>query len=296
VPDWNPQDGKADFTEKDRCILFANNNYYIEQWLVDWMGYGPNGNPYSIDRHRNRYDEEVPLPQPYFNGATDRFFDSTDAQGKKAWPFINRANLDSVDANFIYPPINKDSLKTFLYYKWRGNDDLPWEWHPFQSYNQVWPLQENMAYTNAKLKTAAMGGFPLGDLYHWWPTQYKSWLAQSTAEYNRINTWLGTGKDPLASSVEKLDGDIPLTFTLGQNYPNPFNPTTHIEYSVPLAGHVSLKVFNALGQEVATLVDGIQNPGKYMATFEGKGLPSGVYYYRLQSGSASLTQKLVLMK
>jgi hypothetical protein len=153
-----------------------------------------------------------------------------------------------------------------------------------------------MAYTNAKLKTAAMGGFPLGDLYHWWPTQYKSWLAQSTAEYNRINTWLGTGKDPLASSVEKLAGDIPLTFALGQNYPNPFNPTTHIEYSIPLTGKVSLKVFNALGQEVATLFDGIQNSGKYIATFDAKGLPSGVYVCRLQSGGVSLTQKLVLMK
>jgi hypothetical protein len=65
---------------------------------------------------------------------------------------------------------------------------------------------------------------------------------------------------------------------------------------VPLAGHVSLKVFNALGQEVAILFDGEQLAGKYVATFEGQRLPSGVYFYRLQSGSVSLTQKLVLMK
>jgi hypothetical protein len=304
LPDWNPEDGKADFAEKDRCILFANNNYYLEQWLLDWMGYGPNGNPYSIDAHRNRHDTDVPLPQPYFNGLTNTFFDSTDAQGKKAWPYINRANLDSVDPGFIYPPINKDSLKTFLYYKWYNNADIPWEWHPFQSYSQVWPLQENLAYTNAKLKTAGMGGFPMGDLFHWWNPKirpgatdyYTSWAAQASVEYTRINTWLTTGKDPLASSVEKLPGDLPLKFALGQNYPNPFNPSTNIEYSIPLTGRVSLKVFNTLGQEVATVFDGVQDAGNYVATFDAKGLSSGVYLYRLESGNVSMTKKFVLMK
>ncbi len=284
------------FKEQDRRILFANNNYCIEQWLVDWMGYGPNGNPWSIDKHRNRLDEDVPVPQPYFNGVTNTFFDSTDAQGKKAFPYMNRANLDSLNPGFINPPINQDSLKTFLYKKWSDNSDLPWEWDPFNGYNQIWPLKENLAYTNATLKTHAMGGFPLGDLYHWWPTQYTGWAAQAAAEKTRINTWLTTGKDPLASSVEKLGSVVPREYALGQNYPNPFNPSTQIEYSVPKTGHVSLKVFNALGQEVATLFDGEQNPGKYVATFDAKGLTSGVYFYRLQSGTASLTQKLILMK
>jgi hypothetical protein len=296
VPDWTPKDGTADFTDKDRHILFANNNYCLDQWLVDWMGYGPNGNPYSIDKHRNRADDEIPRPQPMFNGRTITFFDSVGTDGKKAYPYINKANLDSLDPGFIYPPINKDSLKTFLYNKWNNNADIPWEWHPYQSYNQVWPLAENLAYTNATLKTHAMGGFPLGDLYHWWPKEYKAWAAQSATENARIMSWLVNGKDPLASAVENAGGAIPSEFTLSRNYPNPFNPTTHFEYSVPKAGHVSLKVFNTLGEEVATIFDGEQLAGKYIATFEGKGLPSGVYYYRLQSGSVSLTQKLVLMK
>jgi hypothetical protein len=141
-----------------------------------------------------------------------------------------------------------------------------------------------------------MGGFPLGDLYHWWPTQYKSWAAQASAEYTRINAWLTTGKDPSASGVERLPDVIPLEYQLSQNYPNPFNPTTQIEYSVPKAGHVSLKVFNTLGQEVATIFDGHQLAGKYVATLDGKGLPSGVYFYRLQSGSTSLAKTLVLTK
>jgi hypothetical protein len=296
TPDWTPKDGKADFTDKERHILFANNNYYLDQWLVDWMGYGPNGNPYSIDKHRNRADDEIPRPQPAFNGRTITFFDSVGTDGKKAYPYINKANVDSLDPGFIYPPINKDSLKTFLYNKWNNNADIPWEWHPFQSYMQVWPLQENLAYTNTALKTHAMGGFPLGDLYHWWPTQYKTWAAQSTAEYSRIMGWLNNGKDPLASDVESAGGSIPKEFTLSQNYPNPFNPTTIIEYSVPVRSQVSVKVFNLLGQVVMTLVDGVQQPGNYVATFNGTGLTSGVYFYKLESGNVSISKKLVLIK
>jgi hypothetical protein len=297
VPDWTPKDGKADFTDQDRRILFANNNYYMEQWLVDWMGYGPNGNPYSISQHRNRADDQIPNPQPLFNTRTLVFFDSLSATtGKKAFPYINRANLDSLDPGFIYPPINKDSLKTFLYNKWNNNADIPWEWHPFQSYTQIWPLAENLAYTNTTLKTHAMGGFPLGDLYHWWPTQYTAWAAQAAAENTRINTWLTTGKDPLASSVEKLAGNVPHDYALGQNYPNPFNPSTNITYSIPLTGHVSLKVYNTLGQEVATVFDGIQNAGRYIASFDGQGLSSGVYLYRLESRSFSMTKKFILLK
>ena len=284
------------FKEPDRQILFANNNYIVEQWLVDWMGYGPNGNPYSIDKHRNRLDDDIPVAQPYFNGTTKTFFDSTNAQGKKVWPYINKANLDSADVNFIYPPVNKDSLKTFLYNKWNNNADIPWEWHPFQSYNQVWPLAENMAYTSTTLQTHAMGGYPLGDLYHWWPAKYTQWSAQATAEYSRINTWLSTGKDPLASAVENTSGAIPSEFRLSQNYPNPFNPTTQIEYSIPLRGHVSLKVFNLLGQELMTLVNDVQQAGTYVATFDGTGLTSGVYFYRLDCGNVSLSKKLVLVK
>ena len=285
------------FNEQDRRILFANNNYHLDQWLTDWMGYGPNGNPYSISKHQQRLDTDIPLPQPYFNGVTLAFFDSVNATtGKKAFPYMNRANLDSADVGFIYPPVNKDSLKTFLYNKWNNNADIPWEWHPFQSYMQVWPLAENLAYTNTTLQTHAMGGFPLGDLYHWWPAKYTSWQAQSTAEYNRINSWLNNGKDPLASGVEQPTGAIPKEFTLSQNYPNPFNPTTNIRYAVPVRGHVSLKVYNMLGQAVVMLFDGVQEAGNYETTFDGTGLASGVYIYKLESGDVSLSKKLVLIK
>ena len=99
-----------------------------------------------------------------------------------------------------------------------------------------------------------------------------------------------------SSDVQKAGGSIPKTFQLDQNYPNPFNPNTQIEYSVPVTGHVSLKVFKMTGQEVATLFDGVRHAGNYVATFDGTVLASGVYFYQLKSGSVSITKKFALIK
>jgi hypothetical protein len=303
IPDWNPKDGAADFTEKQRHVLIANDNYKLDQWLIDYMGYGPNGSQYSKDKHRNRLDEEIPLPQPMFNSVTSTFFDSVNAQGK-AWPYINRANCDSINhPRFFNPPINLDSLKIFLNKKWDDNSDFTWIWSPFTGYGQIWPNIENLAYQNDTLKKAGMGKFPLGDLYHWWNPKiksgvtdyYTSWSSQSKSENDRIIAWLETGKDPNAVGVKNLEG-IPGKYELSQNYPNPFNPETNIKYSIPEKTNVSIKVYNMLGAEVATLFNGVQEAGNYMITFNGKTFASGVYFYRLQAGDFSNTKKLVLVK
>jgi hypothetical protein len=86
-----------------------------------------------------------------------------------------------------------------------------------------------------------------------------------------------------------------------QSYPNPFNPTTVITFSIAQAGPTSLKVYNLLGQEVATLVDESRTPGVYRSTFDarrGGGVPvaSGMYYYRLVTGKSTLTRSMVLLK
>lgn len=85
------------------------------------------------------------------------------------------------------------------------------------------------------------------------------------------------------------------------NYPNPFNPSTTIRYQLPNAGHVTLKVYDMLGREVATLVDGVKEVGSYSATFDGEKLASGVYIMRLVARSADgkdfvQTNKMMLMK
>ena len=89
---------------------------------------------------------------------------------------------------------------------------------------------------------------------------------------------------------------VPKEFALGQNYPNPFNPSTTINYQLPVAKHVSLKIYDALGREVAVLVNGQMGPGNYTATFDASRLSSGVYFYRLDAGSFSNVKRLSVMK
>jgi hypothetical protein len=91
-------------------------------------------------------------------------------------------------------------------------------------------------------------------------------------------------------------GIAPREYALEQNYPNPFNPSTVIRYSLPAGGYVSLKVFNLLGQEVASLVDGVQEAGQYAKTWDASGMPDGVYFYRLGSGSFSKMNRMTLLK
>ena len=85
-------------------------------------------------------------------------------------------------------------------------------------------------------------------------------------------------------------------FYLSQNYPNPFNPATVITYSLPRSGYVSLKVYNSVGEEIATLVNNINEAGSHKIEFDASRLSSGVYYYSLESGNFSQTNKMILMK
>ena len=93
-----------------------------------------------------------------------------------------------------------------------------------------------------------------------------------------------------------VNGTIPVKYALEQNYPNPFNPSTVIEFKMPAAGIVSLKVYNILGQEVRTIVDGMQPAGSYTYRFDGANLSTGVYFYRLQTGSFVQVRKMMLLK
>ena len=99
-----------------------------------------------------------------------------------------------------------------------------------------------------------------------------------------------------ATGVEESSSIKPNVFTLSQNYPNPFNPSTTISFSVPSRSFVSLKVFDCLGKEVGTIVSEELSAGNYLRQWNASSLPSGIYYYRLQSGSFTDTKKLVLLR
>jgi len=98
------------------------------------------------------------------------------------------------------------------------------------------------------------------------------------------------------TSVERLDDLIPAQFELEQNYPNPFNPSTTIRFTIPEAGLVTLKVYNLLGEEVATLLNEEQTTGVYEVTFDAAQLSSGIYFYTISSGNFVASKKMILLK
>ncbi|HFE64485.1 MAG TPA: T9SS type A sorting domain-containing protein [Caldithrix sp.] len=104
----------------------------------------------------------------------------------------------------------------------------------------------------------------------------------------------GVGSPPLRISRQR---QIARTYSLEQNYPNPFNPVTRISFTLPRQATVTLRVFNLLGQEVATLLDRQQfTAGAHFAEFDGKKFASGIYLYQLSSEFGVLTRRMILMK
>ena len=123
-------------------------------------------------------------------------------------------------------------------------------------------------------------------VYHFW----------SVWENNSTGTWklYGSKMDYVlgvydAPSIER-------SFILRQNYPNPFNPTTQISYTLAKASNVTLTVYNILGQQIATLVNGKNEPGEHSVSWNALNVPSGVYFYRIVAGDFVQTKKMVLMK
>lgn len=93
-----------------------------------------------------------------------------------------------------------------------------------------------------------------------------------------------------------MNVDVPTETVLGQNYPNPCNPSTQIGFSIPQQSHVTLRVYDVLGKEVATLVDGAKDAGTYTTTWNAQMNPSGIYFYRLTAGEYTMTRKLMLLR
>ncbi len=145
------------------------------------------------------------------------------------------------------------------------------------TYPPAWPLPEDLAYANTNLQTASTGGFPLGDL-NWFPSKKAEW-----------ETWVTDVKEDKGTAA-------PSAFKLLQNYPNPFNPTTEIKFSIAKPGLVTLKVYDVLGREVATLVNKELGTGNFSVSFNASNLASGTYIYHLTAGDVQISKKMVLLK
>jgi len=129
--------------------------------------------------------------------------------------------------------------------------------------------------TGSAAYTGAVGGFPAGDL-NAFPGKKSEWELTDV----RMDDKDGLVKD----------------FALEQNYPNPFNPSTKIKFAIPKQSHVTLKIYNVLGQEVAELVNQEMRPGSYIVDFNAGRLSSGIYFYSIQAEQFSVTKKMMLLK
>ena len=137
-------------------------------------------------------------------------------------------------------------------------------------------------------------------------TSYGVSLLSNTTYYWRVNAtnagrtsawssvWSFTTM--VVGSVERISGTTPTEYALGQNFPNPFNPVTAIQFDLPETGYISLKVYNTLGVEVATVMSENLSAGRYKVIWNASGFASGVYFYRLMAGSFVDTKKMLLLR
>jgi len=126
-----------------------------------------------------------------------------------------------------------------------------------------------------------------------------SFSVDKSAPVNKPQTLNFTISSPTGEKWTKeivIQVSAPEKFELFQNYPNPFNPSTTIEYALPKAGNVTLKIYDAIGKEVATLVNEMQEAGYYSARFDASKLSSGMYIYKLTSDKFKEVKKMMLMK
>ena len=134
----------------------------------------------------------------------------------------------------------------------------------------------------------------------------QNWFGTPPPDSSKFEGWIDfypwLSFEPRAGKVV-AGGDmlIPLTFKLNHNYPNPFNPLTTISYSVAEGGYTTITIFNILGQQVTTLVNGYQEPGEYSVIWDsrndaGRQVSSGIYFYRLESGDFVDSKKMLLLR
>ncbi len=160
------------------------------------------------------------------------------------------------------------------------------------------------ASNSGKLFTCVLGNSPLYDTI----TSYNEWLTlpvnsgptalRQGIDSNIYICALGSGKilrlKPGPNGI--VNNGLPLGYSLSQNYPNPFNPLTNIKYEMPKTEFVTLKIFNALGMEINTLVNETKQQGSYEVTWDASNFPSGVYFYELSIGEFTERKKMVLVK
>jgi len=149
------------------------------------------------------------------------------------------------------------------------------------NFGETWSLQTiNESAPNVNVTSSSM------------VDKYNYYITGGTFQEGRIYHTNNGG----STSVNNTLAIKPSGFSLSQNYPNPFNPATSIKFTVPAKSNVNMKIYNALGKEVAEIINEVKSQGIYEVKFNAENLPGGVYYYKLFAGDLSETKKMILIK
>lgn len=195
--------------------------------------------------------------------------------------------------------------------------DATWLHRSFNTVLWSTPGGDFSPTVSASLSVAGIGVYEFGSSEQL-VSDVQGWLDSASTNYG----WIVIGNEATTTTAKRFDtreivteahrptlivqyttttnvnggNKTPYQFSLKQNFPNPFNPSTSIQYSLPFESHVSLKVFDILGKEIATLVNERKNSGSFTYQWNASGLPSGIYFCKLQADNNAETKKLILAK
>ena len=313
---WDSRIPTAELMSVDEIVI-NNLNYLEPKWCTFILNYPPNTEGKLDSNIVERLSEVGQAWNP----------DTTRTPLPKQAPFIESpvipvsASATSGNAGYAIDGINDRRYYTV----WKSSTDLPQSitidlgqtYDNIKVLNYV-PKSENVATpdTQGSIKSYKIyvstdsitfsevaSGEWVGDakmkVVTFPPAQARYLKIEALSANNNFAaaTEFEIGTETSTTGIENRQGNsLPENFKLEQNYPNPFNPTTNIKYSIPQSGFVTLKVYNMLGQEVATLVNQQQKVGEYNVDFDASNLASGLYVYSLKSGDYSLTKKMILLK
>lgn len=257
----------------------------VTQWTATYNGQGNLGDfptAMTIDNSGNVYVTGKSTGTAFINDsnyATIKY----NSQGVQQWVAIYKNSNNSVDVArsialddmgnvYVTGASTSNTMNDYTTIKYKNSGLQEW----VLKYNGT---SDNDDYSNVVTVDANHNVYVTG----------RSYAAGSNFDFCTIKYSIPTG-------ISHNGNEVPDKFSLEQNYPNPFNPGTIISFSLPKESNVKLSVFDMSGKEVSELVNSTLTPGNYNINFDGKGVSSGIYFYRLDAGDFTATKKMVLIK
>jgi hypothetical protein len=225
---------------------------------------------------------------------TDVFFiASTD--GGESWGDIVRVNDDTTAVHQFFPWMTVDPSTGIIYlvfYDRRNSSGVATDVYVARSEDGGQTFANFMVSESSFIPRSNVFFGDYIDIVAWNGLIYPIWMR---LDYTRLSVWIAIIDESVG--IEPVR-DVPVArgFDLAQNFPNPFNPVTTIAFDLPRASMVNLAIYNVKGQRVETLVDGRREAGRHRVSWDGRGIASGVYFYRITTDDGSLVRKAVLLK